>query len=107
MVHRHQREIIVVINFPEFCRDANVIIAVIWNELVSSDFVPLTGGDDLCRSEGVDAQADRRSPWHRVFNEFHRLSVPRIKKWTRCFQSLLGHDFLIGFDFKLRAYSAV
>ncbi len=107
MVHRHESDEVVVINFPQLCGDANVVITVVRDELVATDLVPLAGRGNLRGTERVDAQTDRRSPRHCVFNKFHVLAVVRKEPRTRSFQTLLGQHFLIGFDFKLRAHCSI
>src|SRR6185369_12867856 len=67
MIDRHQTDVLVVINFPQLCGDADVVVTVVRHELVAADLVPLAGRGDLCGAERVNAQADRRAPRHRVF----------------------------------------
>src|SRR5580692_9964177 len=47
MVDGHEREIIVVINFPQLRRDSQIVVAIVRYELVTANFVPLAGGGDL------------------------------------------------------------
>src|ERR1700674_1553112 len=41
MVDGHERQIIVVIRFPEFRGDSQIVEAVVWNKLVRANLVPL------------------------------------------------------------------
>src|ERR1700685_2392182 len=47
MVNGHKRQIIVVVNVPQFSGDANGVVAVVRHELVAADFVPFSRGRDL------------------------------------------------------------
>src|SRR5207247_1716239 len=62
MVNRHEREIIVVINFPELRRDADIVVAVVGNELIAPDLIPFSSCRDVGGAESIDAQADGRPP---------------------------------------------
>ncbi len=107
MIHDHQAEVVVVVDFPEFGGDAKVVITIARNELIAPDLVPLFGRFNSRRAERVDAQADRRTPRHCILHELHLLAVVSKEKRTRTFQTLLANDFLIGFYLKLGAHSAV
>ena len=86
MVHRHEREIVVVVNLPQLRRDADIVVAVVRHQLVSPDLVPLSGRRDLRRTERVDAQANRRTPRNRVFHKLHLLSVVGEQERTDAFR---------------------
>src|SRR6266498_1541303 len=51
MVDCHQRKLIVVIGFPQFGGDAQVIEAIAWHKLVSADLVPLLRSFDARGAE--------------------------------------------------------
>src|ERR1700730_17808895 len=59
MVDRHERQIIVVIRFPEFRRNPQIVIAIVRNQFVRADFVPLFGRSYASRTGDVDAHAQR------------------------------------------------
>src|SRR5882724_5979247 len=80
MVHGHQRQLIVVVGFPQFSRNAQIIITIAWHEFVAADLVPLFGGFDFRRPDRVDAQTDRRTPGHGVFYKLHFLAVVSEEK---------------------------
>src|SRR6185369_6661491 len=82
MVYDHKTEIIVVIRLPKFGGDAQVVITIVGHKLVATDLVPLFSRFYSSCSECVDAQADRGAPRHRIFYEFHLLTVVSKKKWT-------------------------
>jgi hypothetical protein len=107
MVHCHQRNAIVIVDFPKFRGDAQVVVAIVWNELITPDFVPLAGSCDFRRAERIDTQPNRRSPRNRVLYEFHFRTIPREKKRTGSFQPLLGDNFLVSFHAKFRTHRAV
>ncbi len=107
MVNRHQRQIVVVVDLPQFRRDADIVEAIVRHELVAPDLVPLSRRRDLRRAERVDAQTDGGAPGHRILHKFHLLSVVGEKKRTGSFQALLGHDFLVSFHPKLGAHRAI
>src|ERR1700741_2308345 len=107
MIDGHQTDVVVVVNFPEFGGDTYVVIAVMRNELIAADLVPLASRRNLCGTERVDAQADRGAPRHRVFYKLHLLAVPGKQPRARRLQTLLSQYFLICFYFKLGAHSSV
>ena len=107
MIDRHEREIVVVVDFPQFRGDADIVEAVVRHELVASDLVPLSGGRDLRRAQSVDAQPDGRTPGNRVLHKLHLLSVVGEQERAGRLQALLGHDFLVGLHAKLGAHRAV
>src|SRR5947207_13803654 len=92
MVHCHQRQLIVVIGLPKLSRDAQIVITIAWHELVVADLVPLFSGFDSGRADRVNAQTNRRTPGHGVFDKLHLLAVVSKEKWTRALQALLGKD---------------
>src|ERR1044071_909201 len=97
MIDDHQRELIVVVSFPKLGGDPQVVIAIMWHELIATDLVPLFRRFDARRSERVDAQTDCRTPRHRILDEFHLLAVVSKQERTRAFETLLDRDLLIGF----------
>src|SRR5687768_14393751 len=107
MIYNHQTEMIVVVTLPKFGGDSYVVKTVAWDELISSDLVPLLRSFDSCRSQGVDAQSNRRAPRHSILHEFHLLAVVRKKKRTRSLEALLSLHFLIGFYFEICADTPV
>src|ERR1700683_4484090 len=92
MVDRHEGKIIVIVNFPQFGGDAEVVIAVVGHKLAAANFVPLSGGRDLRGAESIDAQTNRRTPWDSIFHELHLLSVVGVEEWTRSLEALLGDN---------------
>src|SRR5215831_6469905 len=82
VIDRHQRDVIVVINFPQFGGDADVVKAVMRHQLIAADLVPFSSGGDFGRPKRVDAQTDSRSPGHCVLDELHSLAVPGKQKWA-------------------------
>src|ERR1051325_4376626 len=107
MVHDHEVEMIVVIRLPKFGSYPDVVITIARHQLISADFVPLFSRRDTSCSQRVDAQSNRRAPGYGVFDEFHLFAVVGKKKRTRALQTLLSHDFLIGFYFEVSANGAV
>src|SRR5882724_2549932 len=107
MVHSHECQMIVVVGFPKLSRDTQIVITIVWRELVAADLVPLFGGFDSRRAERVDAETDRRTPGHGVFDKLHLFAVVSEEKRTRAFQALLGKDGLIRFRFKLGTHRYV
>src|SRR6202140_5926188 len=107
MVYGHEREIIVVVGFPKFSGDSQIVETVVWNKLVRADLVPLLGRGNASRSSVVDTQAQRGAPWHRILHETHPVSVKGKKKWAGTFQPLFGHHLLIGLQIKFGAHRSV
>src|SRR5689334_9029318 len=107
MIDDHQRELIVVVSFPELGCDAQIVETVVRHELIAPDLVPLFRRFDACRAERVDTQTDRRAPRHRILYELHLLAVVSEQKRTRAFETLLDRDLLIGFEFKVGTHGAV
>src|ERR1700730_17245735 len=75
MVNRHQSQIIVVVDLPQFRGDANIVEAIVRHKLLASDLVPLPRRRDLRGAECVDAKADGGAPGNRVLHKLHLLSV--------------------------------
>src|ERR1700741_2721897 len=89
---------VVIIGFPKFAGDSQVIVAVARDEFVPWNFVPfLRGGDARC-AQRVNSQTDGRAPRNCVLDELHFAAVPGKKEWAGAFQALLGQDFLVGFE---------
>src|ERR1700732_5009684 len=86
MIDGHERQIIVVIRFPEFRGDSQIVKTVVWNKLVRANLVPLLGGRNASRSGVVDTQAQRGTPWHRILYKTHPPPIKRKKKWTGTFE---------------------
>src|SRR3984957_18122970 len=107
MVDGHERQIIVVINLPQLCRDAQVVIAVVRYELVAANLVSLTGGCYLRRAECIDPQADGGTPGDGIFDELHLLAVVREEEWARSLQALLSDDVHIRFHAKFGAHGSI
>ena len=107
MVHRHERQVVVIVDFPQFRGDADVVISIVRHELVASDLVPLPGGGDGGRAERVDAQADGGSPRNRVLDELHLFSVVGEKEGAGRLQALLGYDLLVRRHTKLGTHRPV
>src|SRR3989441_7277998 len=98
---------IIVVSFPKLSGDAQIVVTIARHEFIATDLVPLLGGFDSRGANRVDAQADRRTPGHGVFDKLHFLAVVSEEKRTRAFQALLGKDGLIPFCFKLGAYRSI
>src|ERR1051325_1475169 len=107
MTHDHETEVLVVIGFPKLSRDPQVVVTIVRHELVATDLVPLFRCFDSRRSQGVDAQTDRRAPRHRILDEFHLLAVVSKEKRARAFQTLFGDDLLVGIDLEVSADGAI
>jgi hypothetical protein len=50
MIHGHERDAIVVVDFPKFGGDTQVVIAVVGHELIAANLVPLSGRSDFRRT---------------------------------------------------------
>ena len=52
MIDDHQTEMIVVVSLPKFSRDSQIVITIVWHELIAADLVPLFSRFDasLCRA---------------------------------------------------------
>ena len=85
MVHGHECQLIVVVGFPQLSRDAKIVVTVPWHEFVAADLVPLFGGFDSRGADRIDAQTNRRTPGHGVFDKLHFLAVVSEEKRTRAF----------------------
>ena len=103
MVHGHQIQIVVVVGFPQFRSKAQIVITIVRNEFVWTDLVPLFRSFDARRTNRVDSESDRGTPRHRVLHKFDLLTVVSEQEWARTLQSLLGHNFLIGFQIEFGA----
>ncbi len=107
MIDDHQTQVIVVVGLPEFSGNSYVVKTVTRDQLISSNLVPLLRRFDSCRSQGVDAQSDRRTPRHSILHEFHLLAVVRKQKRTRPFETLFSLHFLICFYLEVCADTSV
>ena len=103
----HERDVVVIIDFPKLSRDAQVVITVMGHELVATDLVPFSSGRDFRRAEGVDAQANRGSPRSSILHELHPLAVISEEKRTGRFQTLFRHHLLISLHLKLGAHCSI
>src|ERR1700688_5232079 len=101
MVDGHERQIIVVIRFPKFRGDSQIVKAVVWNKFVRANLVPLLGSGNASSSGVVDTQAQSRTPRHRILHETHPAPIKRKEKWTGTFQPLLRNNLLIRFQIKM------
>src|ERR1700722_470903 len=76
VVNDHQLQVVVVVGFPEFARQSQVVIPIPRRELIAADFVPLFSSSDAGLTYRVDLQAERRAPGHRIFYETDLLAIP-------------------------------
>src|SRR5258705_2281748 len=82
MVHSHQGQLIVVVSFPKLSCYAQVVVAIAWGKIPAINLVPLFSSFDFCRAERVDAQPNRGTPGHGIFDKLHFLTVIREEKRT-------------------------
>ena len=76
VVDHHQLQIVVIVGFPQLTGESQVVIAVVWNQLILAYFVPLFRGCNSGRTHGINLQADGRAPGHRIFHEAHLFAIP-------------------------------
>src|SRR5688572_2284793 len=82
MVHSHQRQLIVVISFPELRGDPEIVETVPRHKLIAANFVPFLRSLDACGAKCIDAKSDRRPPGHGVFDKLHFFPVVGEEKRT-------------------------
>src|SRR5688572_25314971 len=75
MVHSHQRQLIVVISFPELGGDPEIVEAISRHKFIAANSVPFFRSFDACGAKSVDAKSDRRPPGHGVFDKLHLFPV--------------------------------
>src|SRR6476660_7237984 len=57
MIHRHQRQVIVIVRFPELSCNPQIVVAVACNKLVAANFVPFLSGFDSGRPNGINTKS--------------------------------------------------
>src|ERR1044072_4101246 len=59
MIDHHQAKLIVIVGFPEFGGDPQIVITIMGKKLIASNLVPFLGCFNTGSAERVDTQADR------------------------------------------------
>src|SRR5262245_2712464 len=92
--------------FPQLGSDANVVSAVVGDELITANLYPVFrlrhAGGVLC----IDAEAERRSP-EEVRHEPHAAAVVREDPRARSLEPLLRHHSLVGLTIEVRLHDPV
>src|SRR6185295_2700850 len=77
MINGHKRHVVVIIDFPELCSNADIVKAVMRHKLIAPNLVPFSSGCYFRGAERINAQANRGSPGRRILQELHPFAVVR------------------------------
>src|SRR4029077_15206005 len=89
---------VIIICFPQLASKSKVVVTVVRDKLISTDFVPFFGRRNLGRTQVVNPQPDCGAPRNCILYKLHFLAVIGKKERTGPFQTLFRGNSLIAFE---------
>src|SRR6266404_2650199 len=98
VVNGHQFEMVIIVCFPQLSCKSKVVVTVVRDKLISTDFVPFFGRRNLGCTQVANPQPDCGAPRNCVLNKLHLLAVIGKKERAGPFQALFRGNSLIAFE---------
>src|SRR6266446_949066 len=89
---------VIIVCFPQLARKSKVVVTVVGDKLISTDFVPFFSCRNLGCTQIIDPQTNCGAPGNCVLYKLHFLAVIGKKERAGPFQTLFRGNCLVAFE---------